>query len=118
MRESNQRQTFRRRVCIKALLLRERQSPLPCTLVDVSETGARLIVGDSAEVPQRFTIVMTARGVPQRTCQLVWRGTRQIGVRFEADKYRHEGWNCMLQPGQSLQDAFDTFAFEDEPVLN
>lgn len=106
----NQRHNGRRPIFIRALLLREDKSNLPCTLVDISDTGARLIVEDTSEVPDRFTIVMTEQGVPRRSCRLIWRGETDIGVVFEADKSDSKVWNRVLEPGSSLQDALDTFA--------
>jgi hypothetical protein len=97
-------------VFIKAFLLREGKSNLPCTLVDISDTGARLFIDDIAEVPTRFTLAMTERGVPRRECRLIWRGENEIGVSFEADRYDRKAWNRELAPGSTLDDALDTFA--------
>jgi len=105
----NQRQSARRTVFIKALLVREGRSNLPCTLVDISDVGARLIVDDVTEVPERFRIVMTEQGVPRRDCRLVWRGRNDVGVTFEIDNHRRD-WNCELAPGSTLDDALDVFA--------
>jgi hypothetical protein len=105
----NQRQSARRTVFIKALLLREGKSGLPCTLVDISDVGARLIVDDVTEVPERFRIVMTEQGVPRRDCRLVWRGRNDVGVTFEIGNHRRDG-NCELAPGSTLDDALDVFA--------
>jgi methyl-accepting chemotaxis protein len=80
------RKQKRRAVYIQVQLNRPGQQNLRCTLVDVSETGARLAVKDVTEVPDRFTIVMTARGVPYRKCRLVWRGANEVGVSFESDR--------------------------------
>jgi hypothetical protein len=109
LRTPNQRQNARRTVFIKALLLREGKPNLPCTLADISDVGARLIVDDVTEVPERFTIIMTEQGVPRRHCRLVWRGRNDVGVSFEADKSRR-GWNCELAPGSTLNQALDVFA--------
>ena len=35
------------------------------------------------KVPDRFLLWLTETGSARRTCQIVWRKTRQIGVRFE-----------------------------------
>jgi hypothetical protein len=104
-----QQQNARRTVFIKAMLLREGQSHLPCTLVDISNSGARLLVEDASEVPNRFTIVMTEQGVPRRLCRLVWRGENDVGVTFETDRNERKNWNRELEPGSSLGDAIDAF---------
>ena len=103
----NQRHSTRRTVFIKALMLREARSDLPCTLVDISDTGARLIVEDSKDVPERFTIVMSEQGVPRRQCRLIWRGESEVGVTFEAGD--RKSWNRELAPGSTLDDALDAF---------
>jgi hypothetical protein len=109
LRSPNQRQIARRTVFIKALLLREGKPNLPCTLVDISDVGARLMVENPSEVPERFAMVMTEQGVPRRECRLVWRGGNDIGVSFEIDKSRRSR-GCELAPGSTLDDALDVFA--------
>ena len=99
----------RRTVFIKAMLLRDGKPNLPCTLVDISSSGARLIVDDATEVPNRFTIVMTEQGVPRRLCRLIWRGENDVGVTFETDRQERKSWNRELEPGSSLGDAIDAF---------
>ena len=108
-RSPNFQQNARRAVFIKVLLLREAKPSLLCTVVDISSSGARLVVENANEVPDRFTIVMTEQGVPRRQCRLVWRGEHEVGVAFEADKPR-KNWDRELQPGSTLNDALDTFA--------
>jgi hypothetical protein len=105
----NQRQQTRRAVFIKALLLRDGKPNLPCTLVDISDTGARLVIDDARVVPNRFTIAMTEQGVPRRHCRLVWRGENEIGVSFEAERYERKTGDRELAPGCTLNDALDTF---------
>ncbi len=109
---SNQRQHVRRAVAIKAMLLRDTQASQPCTVVDISEAGARLVVADPKDVPDRFTIAMTEQGVPRRLCRLVWRGVSDIGVAFETDNCDRKALDRVLEPGSSLQDALDTFALQ------
>lgn len=57
--------------------------PVGCVLSDISDTGARLDVPYPDKVPDRFLLWLTETGSARRTCQIVWRKTRQIGVRFE-----------------------------------
>ena len=107
-RPFNERGHARRAVFIKALLLREGKPDLPCTLVDISDSGARLVIDGASEVPNRFTIVMGEHGVPRRQCRLVWRGDREVGVAFDADKLSKR-WDRELAPGNSLDDAIEAF---------
>jgi hypothetical protein len=54
-----------------------------CVVVDISDTGARLEVATIADIPDKFTMLLTPRGQPYRLCEVVWRGSRQIGVAFD-----------------------------------
>ena len=56
----------------------------PCTMVDVSEAGARLRLG----VPvagldlSEFTLMLSKFGDAQRKCAMVWQDGDYVGVRF------------------------------------
>jgi hypothetical protein len=56
----------------------------PCTMEDVSETGARLSVDGSIEgLPlKEFFLVLSTMGKPYRRCQLAWVNGNQVGVFF------------------------------------
>ncbi|HZP74813.1 MAG TPA: PilZ domain-containing protein [Pseudolabrys sp.] len=55
-----------------------------CFVHDISESGARLDVGDPTRVPDVFTLILSERGSgARRTCRVVWRTAGQIGVEFE-----------------------------------
>jgi PilZ domain-containing protein len=53
-----------------------------CGVRNLSPTGACLRVDDPHEIPEAFNLVFDS-GEPTRQCRIVWRTTRQIGVRFE-----------------------------------
>lgn len=57
---------------------------VPCTIRDVSGTGARLQLNSSAWVPERFAVVFSS-GL-RKDCRLAWRKERLIGGAF-ADGY-------------------------------
>jgi hypothetical protein len=57
---------------------------LSCMMVDMCETGARLIMQDTTDVPDEFTIVISHSRQSARRCRLVWRGRIDVGVAFEA----------------------------------
>ena len=103
------RQPLSRPVFINALMLREGKESLPCTLLDVSDLGARLRTEHARELPEHFTIALTERGVPRRQCRVVWRGDHEVGVSFEADKTDGESRSRELAPGSTLDDALDVF---------
>ena len=55
---------------------------LPCTLGDMSETGARLLVAEDVEIPDEFILQLTQTGSSYRKCRVAWRKGRKIGVAF------------------------------------
>ena len=57
--------------------------PLRCSFSDVSESGARLQVAESTDVPETFGLRFISHGAPERRCHVVWRTPTEIGLRFE-----------------------------------
>ena len=55
-----------------------------CVLSDVSDSGARIEVQDSAVLPEHFLLLLSANGAARRYCHVVWRKPNQVGVKFEA----------------------------------
>jgi hypothetical protein len=53
-----------------------------CTVWDLSQTGARLVVDAPETIPDVFHIYMTLDFSSRRQCRVVWRSERQIGVEF------------------------------------
>lgn len=56
--------------------------PLPCQLCDISATGARLMLKDDCELPDRFILLLTQTGDARRSCRVVWRTGLALGVEF------------------------------------
>lgn len=54
-----------------------------CSLADVSDTGGRLDVENSNNIPDTFTLWLASNGSARRKCKVVWRTGRQVGVAFE-----------------------------------
>lgn len=55
----------------------------PCTVRDLSETGAAIELADpSASVPATFTLLISEDRLKLR-CRVVWRRTFRIGVAFD-----------------------------------
>jgi PilZ domain len=55
-----------------------------CTLIDLSEKGARLVVGDISHLTDHFCLYLKRVGhVPQR-CRILWRRDHQVGVEFDS----------------------------------
>ena len=57
-----------------------------CSLEDVSEVGAKLIVKESIEGLQikEFFLLLSSTGLAYRRCELVWVNGEQLGARFIA----------------------------------
>lgn len=54
---------------------------LPCTVRDLSETGARLTADTPSGVPDTFRLTIELDGIEVQ-CEVVWRRSGQVGVRF------------------------------------
>lgn len=61
---------------------------IPCTLLDVSQTGARLMAREPEGVPDEFLLRLAVGRQALRRCAVVWRDGASMGVRFivEADE--------------------------------
>jgi len=59
---------------------------LSCTLIDISQSGAKLELEGSAKVLQakEFFLLLSSIGLAFRRCELVWIDGVQVGVRFVA----------------------------------
>jgi hypothetical protein len=56
---------------------------IDCLVLDLSESGARLAIESSLDIPDLFKLVR--KNLPTLHCQTVWREGKSIGVRFIAD---------------------------------
>jgi hypothetical protein len=80
--DGDARVAMRRRV-LKAgvAAYNDRHVSLPCTVRDLSATGARLRVEGSVSAPDTFELIIDIDGF-EANCQVVWRKGNEIGVRF------------------------------------
>jgi hypothetical protein len=58
-----------------------RHSTLPCTVRDLSDTGARVRSNGSINVPDTFELHIELDGL-WANCEVIWRRGEEIGVRF------------------------------------
>lgn len=87
---SEQRKNRRSAVRLGATILSAEGEVLaPCLMVDVSGTGARLIVQSSEQIPDQFKLVLSRDGQLRRQCRVAWRRQKAIGVRFMPDGAAH-----------------------------
>jgi len=55
---------------------------MPCSLLNVSETGAKLQLSQDVPLPRSFSLALTPDGNVRRLCQPVWQRSTVAGVRF------------------------------------
>lgn len=60
----------------------KRAPPLPCSIADISDLGARLVLQRDSELPEEFVLLLTANGRAQRRCRMIWRTDLTVGVAF------------------------------------
>lgn len=56
-----------------------------CELRNVSATGAQLEMQQEINLPPRFILSLSIRGVVRRRCVLVWQFSTVVGVKFVLD---------------------------------
>jgi hypothetical protein len=59
-----------------------KEPPRTCTMFDVSQTGAPLVLETNDELPDRFLLLFTRNGGARRSCRVVWRTGVTVGVKF------------------------------------
>ena len=80
MEETEKRQTARRAITHTIFVATGLGPPLKCQMLDVSEYGARLRMGDPRTAPQEF-LVLLDKGLT-RWCQVMWRSDSEVGIKF------------------------------------
>jgi hypothetical protein len=66
-----------------AIDLQDGSVPQPCSIADISDGGARiLITGDEQLIPDRWVLWLAPNGKVRRPCRTAWRSAGQIGVQF------------------------------------
>ena len=80
-REAERRNAPRRRVLKNALIVfNNGHCTMKCQILDMSDTGAKLIPADIFLCPSEF-MLKPQLGEP-RPCEVVWRKGTKIGVRY------------------------------------
>ena len=62
-------------------LLGKKKQPRSCSIEDISESGARIVLQMDEELPKRFRLLLSAR-VGARICREVWRDELAVVVEF------------------------------------
>jgi hypothetical protein len=81
--QNDARRSHPRRRVLKSgtIAFNDRFSALPCTVRDLSETGAHLRVEGTINVPNTFLLIIDLDGL-EANCEVLWRKDKDIGVRF------------------------------------
>ena len=61
-------------------------APIKCSIADISESGARLVLECDSELPEKFILLLTPKGDPRRHCRVVWREGLTVGVEFPQEE--------------------------------
>jgi PilZ domain len=81
--QTDLRKSPRQKFHYNAVILVEGEKQVhPCSIVDISDSGARLQFEEEFEVPERFVLLLTKGKGPRRHCEIVWRNGLFIGVKF------------------------------------
>lgn len=76
------RRAPRRRVLKSGIIaFNDRYSALPCTVRNLSATGAHLRAEGSINTPNTFELLIELDGF-EANCEVLWRKDKEIGVRF------------------------------------
>ena len=57
-------------------------SEIPCTVRNISATGAALEIISPLWFPDRFTLCIPSEGL-RKACHIVWRRDKRIGITFD-----------------------------------
>jgi hypothetical protein len=68
----------------RATILAGAEPARSCMVTDVSESGARLKLEKSSELPDKFVLLLTSSGTARRMCRVIWRSKKEAGVKFLA----------------------------------
>jgi hypothetical protein len=86
----------------------------PCILSDISDIGARLEVDETQPIPDHFMLFLSNNGAARRSCEVVWRQARQIGVKFGSRRTGTVSVKNESQPGEPLPETRqDELAFQN-----
>jgi len=55
-----------------------------CNVLDLSTSGSKVVVDDPTSVPNKMKLAFSRDARTGRTCEVVWRRGKTLGVRFIA----------------------------------
>jgi hypothetical protein len=78
---TERRRTPRQRTLKGGTIIFGTAPDIDCVIRNLTEIGAALEVGRSAGIPDHFTLLIKPE-IVKRTCRVVWRSAKRIGVEF------------------------------------
>jgi hypothetical protein len=85
---TDKRRAPRRRMLKGGIIaFNDRRSTIPCTVRDLSQTGARLRVDLLVSAPDTFVLIIELDGI-EADCKVVWRKPPYLAVQFDAPPRR------------------------------
>ena len=63
------------------IIFNNRMSTVDCTIKNISETGAKLVLANTLSVPNEFELHIPQKGRSYRA-RMIWRDTESLGVEF------------------------------------
>jgi hypothetical protein len=78
----DERRASPRHRVLKAGTIEFGEESLPCTVRNLSATGAGIEVNSPLWFPERFVLAVPSE-VLRKPCRLIWRSEKRIGVVFE-----------------------------------
>ena len=63
------------------ILIDKKGQSRPCSVQDISESGARIVLQKDERLPKRFLLLLASRGTA-RVCREVWRDELTVGIEF------------------------------------
>jgi len=80
---SELRKKPRRAFRYNAKILTDRKGTmLACSISDISESGARIVLESDTPLPERVVLLLTPSGDARRHCRVIWRDGTTVGVEF------------------------------------
>jgi len=63
----------------------DNSAPIPCSIADISDIGARICLKRDSQLPESFWLLLTPKGDARRHCRTIWRDGPVVGVAFASD---------------------------------
>jgi 2-succinyl-5-enolpyruvyl-6-hydroxy-3-cyclohexene-1-carboxylate synthase len=82
--EDARRVAKRQRVLKTAKIVLDNWRAIDCTLRDVSETGAKIIVDSTGHIPEKFRLFLSSDNTI-RDVQIAWKQHNMLGVYFSSE---------------------------------